>query len=82
MYVSNDNKALTYIKWGIRLLWLELFIVLMVPMGKWYHPFTFWMVGGCMCLLLAILSCEKYLLETEELESILGEELVLESAIF
>jgi len=34
------------LKWGIRLVYVQLFIVMMSALGQWGNPFTFFFIGG------------------------------------
>ena len=45
------DRPLDILKWGYRLLYLELFISLMVVMGYWHIPFTFAFLGAVGALL-------------------------------
>lgn len=47
MFASSFEQK---IKWGIRALYLDMFIVLMATMGYWHLPFALSFVSGIMIL--------------------------------
>lgn len=79
---ADSESALRLLMIGYKFLYIELFIGLIVAMGKWYHPFTFWMVGACVCILLGPIFSRKELLTIEKQEPFMSEEYILQSAIF
>jgi hypothetical protein len=48
-------EALKLIKWGVRSLYLLLFLSLMVAMGRWHVPITFTFLGSVFALILPVL---------------------------
>ena len=46
---------LEVMKWGVRSLYVLLFISCMVVMGRWHLPITFTFLGSVFCLIIPVL---------------------------
>ena len=51
---SPDGPA-TMIRWGVRSLYVLLFLSCMVVMGRWHLPITYTFLGSVFCLILPTL---------------------------
>ena len=55
-YMCNSyDEPITLIRWGIRSLYVLLFLSCMIVMGKWTEPITLAFLGSVFCLILPIL---------------------------
>ena len=52
---SSDGQALAVIRWGVRSLYVLLFISCMVVMGRWHQPITIAFLGSVFALILPVL---------------------------
>lgn len=56
---GSTDGPLTLIRWGVRSLYLLLFLSCMVVMGRWHEPITITFLGSVFCLILPVLFLMK-----------------------
>lgn len=61
---SSPDRPITVIRWGVRSLYVLLFLSCMVVMGRWHLPITFTFLGSVFCLIIPVL----FLLKDENWE--------------
>ena len=54
MHISFDRPEII-LKWGTRLLYIQVFIALLVLQGNWNNPQTFPYIGSVLCLVFSAL---------------------------